>query len=89
MVEHFFNPSTQEAEGGIGRHWEADICEFQASLIYTASSRTAIPTQRDSVSKIKKTSKTKQKAYFFFPFKQFYRLMNKDQFFELVVESKD
>lgn len=70
MVEHFFNPSTQEAGGG---------SEFKASLIYTASSRTAIPTQRDSVLKIRKISKTKQKAY---SFKQFYRLMNKDQFFD-------
>jgi hypothetical protein len=42
MVAKAFNPSTGEAE---------DLCEFEASLVYKASSRTARATQRDPVSK--------------------------------------
>ena len=35
-----FNPSTQQA----------DLCEFEASLVYRASAKTAKVTQRDLVS---------------------------------------
>ena len=34
VVEYTFNPSTQEAE-------QVDLCEFEATLVYRASSRTA------------------------------------------------
>ena len=48
-----FNSSTQEA----------DICEFKASLVYKASSRTAgTVTQRNSVSKKIKQNKTNIKS---------------------------
>jgi hypothetical protein len=43
--------------GGRGR-W---ISEFEASLVYRVSSRTARVTQRNPVSKKKKKKKTKQK----------------------------
>jgi hypothetical protein len=52
MVAHAFNPSTG---GGRGR-W---ISEFEASLVYKVSSRTARATQRNSVSN-KQTNKTRQ-----------------------------
>jgi hypothetical protein len=44
---HAFNPSTWEAEAGgfLG------ISEFEASLVYRVSSRTARATQRNPVSK--------------------------------------
>jgi hypothetical protein len=45
VVVHAFNPSTQEAEAGRGRQFS----EFEASLIYRVSSRTARGTQRNSV----------------------------------------
>jgi hypothetical protein len=48
VVAHAFNPSTWEAEAG-GSH------EFEASLVYKVSSRTARATQRNPVSKKKKT----------------------------------
>ena len=51
MVGHAFNPS-------IGRQRQADLCEFEASLVYRASSRTARATQRNPVSK-KQTNKQK------------------------------
>ena len=54
VVVHTFNPSTREAEAG-------DLCEFEASLVYRASSTTARATQRNPVSK--KKNKTKQKKY--------------------------
>jgi hypothetical protein len=41
-----------------GRGWW--ISEFEASLVYRVSSRTARATQRDSVSKQNKQNKTKQ-----------------------------
>jgi hypothetical protein len=44
MVAHAFNPSTQEAEG----RW---ISEFEASLVYKVSYRTARAIQRNPVSK--------------------------------------
>jgi hypothetical protein len=44
LVAHAFNPSTWEVEAG-----EWNLCEFKASLLYRASSRTASATQRNSV----------------------------------------
>ena len=41
MVTHAFNPNIQEAEGDRGRQ----ISEFEASLVYKVSSRTARATQ--------------------------------------------
>ena len=41
---HAFSPST----------WEADLCEFKASLVCRVSSRTAKDTQRNPASKEKK-----------------------------------
>jgi hypothetical protein len=46
MVAHTFNPSTWEAE--------ADGFEFEASLVYKVSSRTAGAIQRNPVSKNQK-----------------------------------
>jgi hypothetical protein len=43
MVAYLFNPNPQEAE--------ADLCEFEASLVYRVNSRTARATQRNPVSK--------------------------------------
>ena len=40
VMAHALNPSTLEAEAG-------DLCEFEASLVYKASSRTARATQRN------------------------------------------
>ena len=37
----------------LGRQRQADISDFEASLVYTLSSRTARTKQRDPVSKIK------------------------------------
>jgi hypothetical protein len=48
VAAHTFNPC-------IGRQRQADICEFEASLVYRASSRTAKATQRNPVSKKKKS----------------------------------
>jgi hypothetical protein len=45
VVAHAFNPSTWEAEAGGGR-W---ISEFEASLVYKMSSRTARAIQRNPV----------------------------------------
>jgi hypothetical protein len=42
MVAHVFNPSIQEAEAG-------KISEFEASLVYKVSSRTARAIQRNPV----------------------------------------
>jgi hypothetical protein len=47
MVAHAFNPSTQEAEAG-------GFLEFEASLVYRVSSRTARAIQRNPVLKKKK-----------------------------------
>jgi hypothetical protein len=56
VVAHAFNPSTWEAEAG-------KISEFQASLVYTVSSRTARTTQRNPVSKTnKQTNKHKKEG---------------------------
>ena len=51
MVTHSFNPSTQEAE----------VCEFEVSLVYRASSRKAPKLQRNPVSKNKTNKQTKNK----------------------------
>jgi hypothetical protein len=53
VVAHAFNPSTREAEAG---RW---ISEFEASLVYRVSSRTARAAQKNPVSKNQK-NKTKQ-----------------------------
>jgi hypothetical protein len=49
-----FNPSTLEIEAS-----QADLCEFEASLVDRMSSRAASATQRNPVSKTKQ-NKTKQ-----------------------------
>jgi hypothetical protein len=54
MVAHAFNPSTREAEAG-------GSLEFEASLVYKVSSRTARAIQRNPVSKNQKQkNKNKQ-----------------------------
>jgi hypothetical protein len=56
VVAHAFNPSTREAEAG-------GSLEFEASLVYRVSSRTARAIQRNPVSKNqKKKQKTKNKT---------------------------
>jgi hypothetical protein len=52
VVAHAFNPSTREAEAG-------GFSEFEASLVYKVSSRTARAIQRHPVSK--KNQKKKKK----------------------------
>jgi hypothetical protein len=42
VVVHAFNSSTQEVE--------ADLCEFEVSLVYRASSRIARATDRETLS---------------------------------------
>jgi hypothetical protein len=54
MVAHAFNLSTREAEAG-------GYSEFQDSLVYRVSSRTARAAQRKPVSKNKKNQKKKHK----------------------------
>jgi hypothetical protein len=54
VVAHAFNPSTREARG-------RQISEFEASLVYRVSSRTAKATQRNPVSKKQKTKNQKKK----------------------------
>jgi hypothetical protein len=54
-VAHAFNPNTQEAEAG------RQISEFEDSLIYKVSSRTARATQTNPVSKNQRGKKQKQK----------------------------
>jgi hypothetical protein len=57
MMVHAFNPSTWEAEAG-------RFLEFEASLVYRVSFRTARATQRNPVlKKAKKQNKTKQKKF--------------------------
>jgi hypothetical protein len=53
-VAHAFNPSTREAEAG--------GFEFEASLVYKVSARTAKATQRNPVSK--KTKKQKKNSVY-------------------------
>jgi hypothetical protein len=45
----------------LGRQRQVDLCEFEASLVYRVSSRTARDTQRNPVSK---KTKPKQKKGF-------------------------
>jgi hypothetical protein len=52
---HAFNPGTREAEAG-------GISEFEASLVYRVSSRTARATQRNPVSKKPKNKQTKNSS---------------------------
>jgi hypothetical protein len=54
VVAHAFNPSNL---GGRGRR----ISEFEASLVYKVSSRTARAIQRNPVSKNQKKKKKKEK----------------------------
>ena len=54
MVAHAFSPSTREAKG----RW---ISEFQASLVYKVSSRTARAIQRTLSRKTKQSKKKKHK----------------------------
>ena len=53
MVEHAFNPSTQEAE-------TSGFLEFEASLVYKVSFRTARAIQRNPVLKNQKKKKSYQ-----------------------------
>jgi hypothetical protein len=57
-VAHTFSSTIQEKQ--------VDLCEFEDSLVYRVSSRTARATQRNPVSKKKsknkKQNKTKQKV---------------------------
>ena len=41
----------------LGRQRQADFCEFEASLVYRASSKTARATQRNPVPKHKQNKK--------------------------------
>ena len=41
----------------VGRQRQVDLCEFEASLLYRVSSRTARATQRSTVSKTNKQTK--------------------------------
>jgi hypothetical protein len=45
-----------------GKQRQADFCEFKASLVYRASSRTAKATQRNPVSKKQKEKKEQGSA---------------------------
>ena len=46
---------------GLGRQRQADLCEFEASLVYRVTSKTARDTQRSNISKQNKTKKTTNK----------------------------
>jgi hypothetical protein len=54
VVAHAFDPSTREAEA-------SRFLEFEASLVYRVSSRTARATQRNPVSKNKNKQKKQRK----------------------------
>jgi hypothetical protein len=41
----------------LGRQRQADLCEFEASLVYRVTSKTARGTQRSNISKQNKTKK--------------------------------
>jgi hypothetical protein len=45
----------------LGRQRQEDLCEFEASLVYRVSPRTARATQRNPVLGVRKASKTKTK----------------------------
>jgi hypothetical protein len=55
VVTHAFNPSTREAEAG------RQISEFEASLVFKVSSRTARATQRNPVWKNQPNKQKQQK----------------------------
>jgi hypothetical protein len=59
VVVHAFDPKIWEAEAG----W---ISEFEASLVYRVSSRTARDTQRNPVSKNQKDIKNEEMEKFDF-----------------------
>jgi hypothetical protein len=42
VLVHAFNPTTEEAKAG-------DLCEFEASLVYRANSRTIKATHRETL----------------------------------------
>jgi hypothetical protein len=73
MVVHAFNPSTQEAEAegqrGRGRGRGRRISEFEASLVYKVSSRTARAIQRNPVfkNKNKQTIKNNKTGFCLLP----------------------
>ena len=51
----------------LGRQRQVDLCEFKASLVYRASSRTArAVTQRNPVSKNKRKKKKRKEKYSIF-----------------------
>jgi hypothetical protein len=59
VVAQSYNPSTQEAEAG-------RVSEFEASLVYRVSSKTARATQRNPVlkkNKTKREEKRKEKSF--------------------------
>lgn len=41
LTGHVYNPNAQEAEAKAETERQAGLCEFQASLVYTVSSRSA------------------------------------------------
>ena len=55
MVAHTFSPNI------FGKQKQVDFCEFEASLVYRASSRTARATQRNPVLKKVKNKQTQNK----------------------------
>ena len=68
--------NNQKIEGRAGQWWfkplipklkrqrQVDLCEFEASLVYKSSSRTARATQGNSVSEKKKERKKRKKNNF-------------------------
>jgi hypothetical protein len=49
-----------------GRQRQADLSEFEASLVYRVSSRTSRATQRNSVIKLLLKKKKRNQRFFFF-----------------------
>jgi hypothetical protein len=46
---------------GLGRQRQADLCEFEASLVYRVICKTARATQRNNISKQKQTQTNRRK----------------------------
>jgi hypothetical protein len=71
VVAHIFSPSAREAEGQRGRGAEGQrgrgrrISEFEASLVYKVSSRTARALQRNPVPKNQNPKKKKKKHFMY------------------------
>jgi 3-polyprenyl-4-hydroxybenzoate decarboxylase len=63
------------------RQRQVDLCEFQASLIYTVNSRTARAIQRNPVSKKKKKERKKERK------KQFLKCKKRNVFGSLASSS--